>query len=386
MARSRRVVLTDVLLRRLRPPATGRLTIADSLVPGLVARITSTGHRSLSFVTRSPTGGFLRLTWPAALGVAAARTRAREALEALSRGIDPRVPAPAPTRVEPTLTVRVAVDGWLAAHAGDRTLREARRRFEKYVLPHWADRSLDSLTRQDVARLYDDVVREHGAVQAARVVTGIKSLLARAVDRGDVPANVAARFRVAPEKSRARTLTDAELRLVWPVFVRLGYPFGDALRLIAWTACRRREIGELTWSEVGLDRQLLALPPDRTKTGHGHEVPLSPPAVALLESCPRLLHCRWAFSATGHGPIHGWSGILARVRADSGTAAWAAHDLRRTCATTLARLGTAPHIIEAILGHLPPRIVRTYVRYDLAAEQRAALERWAEHLAGVVGG
>jgi hypothetical protein len=60
---------------------------------------------------------------------------------------------------------------------------------------------------------------------------------------------------------------------------------------------------------------------------------------------------------------------------------WALHDLRRTVRTGLGMLGVAPHVAEAVLNHLPAKLIRTYDRNTLAAEKRHALALWANHLA-----
>jgi hypothetical protein len=48
--------------------------------------------------------------------------------------------------------------------------------------------------------------------------------------------------------------------------------------------------------------------------------------------------------------------------------------------TGLAKLGIAPHVAEAALNHLPPKLIRTYDRNTYTAEKKAALDLWASHL------
>src|SRR5262245_12565825 len=62
----------------------------------------------------------------------------------------------------------------------------------------------------------------------------------------------------------------------------------------------------------------------------------------------------------------------------------ALHDLRRTVRTGLGKLGVQPHIAEAVLNHLPPKLIRTYDRNTYAAEKRDALDKWATHLKTVI--
>ena len=63
---------------------------------------------------------------------------------------------------------------------------------------------------------------------------------------------------------------------------------------------------------------------------------------------------------------------------------WTLHDLRRTVRTGLGRLGVQPHIAEAVLNHLPPKLIRTYDRNTYAAEKRDVLDKWAAHLRAIV--
>jgi hypothetical protein len=44
-------------------------------------------------------------------------------------------------------------------------------------------------------------------------------------------------------------------------------------------------------------------------------------------------------------------------------------------------------VVEAVLGHTTGRkrgIVRVYQKHDYAAEKREAVERWGEHVMGLV--
>jgi integrase len=69
--------------------------------------------------------------------------------------------------------------------------------------------------------------------------------------------------------------------------------------------------------------------------------------------------------------------------------AWRIHDLRRTCATHMAELGTSSEVVELALNHLSGAragIAGTYNRSVKLEERRAALELWADCVAELVGG
>lgn len=59
---------------------------------------------------------------------------------------------------------------------------------------------------------------------------------------------------------------------------------------------------------------------------------------------------------------------------------WRLHDLRRTVASGLQRLGVALPVTEKVLNHVSGSfggIVGVYQRHALTEEKRAALEAWA---------
>ncbi len=154
------------------------------------------------------------------------------------------------------------------------------------------------------------------------------------------------------------------------------------MRLLILTGARRDEIGGLQWSEVDFERGEIALSGARTKTGAPHVIPLTPQWVAVLCELPRRVDCPFVFSLTGN-PVSGWSKAKARLDLISGVEGWRLHDIRRTVATGLQRLGISLQVVEAILGHTSGSragIVRIYQRHDFAAEKRQALTLWADYV------
>ena len=68
-------------------------------------------------------------------------------------------------------------------------------------------------------------------------------------------------------------------------------------------------------------------------------------------------------------------------------APWRIHDLRRTFATGLARLGVQLPVVEKLLNHTSGSfagIVGVYQRHNFSEEKRHALERWGAHVADLV--
>ena len=185
-----------------------------------------------------------------------------------------------------------------------------------------------------------------------------------------------------------------ELRRVWGAAEAVGYPFGDAVRLIMLTGQRRSEIAELEWGWVDAERRTVEIPAARYKTKRPHVFPLSAPAWALVQSLPRWNGGECVFSTGGRGrtagarPISGFSKAkevisakIAKVDATEGLPRiepWTVHDIRRSVATHMARTGVPQEHIERVLGHVVQGVAGTYNRYSYLDEKRAALEAWGK--------
>jgi integrase len=270
---------------------------------------------------------------------------------------------------------------------------------ERHLLTHAKllhSLQLDKVERRDVATVLADVAKNAGAVTSNRVRASLSAFFSWATREGVLDRNVATGTNKQPERPRTRVLTPSELALLW----RHGGDdqFGCILKLLVLTAARADEIASLQWREVRDD--LIVLPPERTKNGREHEIPLSAPARAILAAIPRrnnsdgTARCHvFGLADTG---FSGWSKsrerLNARIAAATGQAMepWVPHDLRRVFSSYANELGICePHIVEAVLGHVSGFKAGVAGTYNLAryrAATRAALDRWADQLIAWVEG
>jgi len=410
-----RVKLTAAAVARLKAPARGQVDYFDAAYPALALRVTERGVRSWVYFGRLG-GRIKRVTlgrFPA-MSLAQARVQAGETADALGAGRDPtaarraargRAAGPAPD------TVAAVAAEWLARdQAGNRSHGEVKRILDKDVLPAWGARTVQSIARRDAIELLDAVADRGAATLARRLHAHLHRMFKWAVARGIVETNPFADIpKPGREVRRDRVLSDAELREVWTAAGALGWPFGPVVQLLALTGARRDEIGALSWPEVDGDGAALRLDGARTKTGEPRTVPLAAPAVAILEALPRVKPATGSpahvFTTNGRNAVSGWSRAKALLDAeiagrrrqaaiDAGGDAeaveampgWRLHDLRRTVATGLQRLGTRLEVIEAVLGHVSGSrggIVGVYQRHAFEDEKRTALEAWGEHVAAL---
>lgn len=408
--------LTEAGIARLKPPLSGRLQIPDGHLTGLWLRVTDRGVKSWSVLYRANGGPVRRLTlgrWPA-VGVAEARGLAQKALLTAAKGRDPallkreqqeqsadRFEAVAAEFVERRCRLRKL-----------RTAGEIEVMIGKYLLPAWSGRRISTITKHDVLKVVDAIAdRGHGR-QANKVLGLVKQMFSWAEQRGLVERNVAAGIpKPHAEKSRDRVLSDAELAAVWRAVEPMGWPWCPFIRLLTLLGQRRSEVATMRWQDLDLDAGLWRMPGELTKMGRSRELPLPGAAVKLLKALPRVDGPGGFVFPSGRlgsaRAVSGFSkakrrldaemlGLLQKEAADLGgdptkvnLDPWRLHDLRRSVATGLQRLGVRLEVTEAVLGHVSGSragVVGVYQRHQYLPEQRVALERWAQHVARLIGG
>nr|WP_269748051.1 site-specific integrase [Altererythrobacter lutimaris] len=192
------------------------------------------------------------------------------------------------------------------------------------------------------------------------------------------------------EKARDRVLKIEEIAAIWRASDALGYPMGPWLKTLTLTAQRRTEVARMRWDDIDLIEATWTIAADETKADRKQLVPLSGLAIGILEAQPRM--GEFVFTTNGETPVSAFArskSLLDKFIAAIGEpiADWRFHDLRRTAATEMGRLGVAPFLIERVLNHAEKGVTRrVYDLYDHAAEKRHALETWAAEIDRVVNG
>jgi integrase len=266
---------------------------------------------------------------------------------------------------------------------------------QREAIPVLRSKPLPQIKRADLNPIWDNL---RGRPAVARLTHAtLRKLFRWAVERGDLERSPMEGLRAPPAvPARDRVLSDEEVQILYTKLPQLGEPFNSFFKLLLFTAQRREEVARLDWSELDRNEREWVLPGTRTKNGKAQHVPLSKPASELLDAIaggsdwPRS---GLVFSTTGKTPISGFS--KAKKRLDELMAKalgdryrpWRTHDIRRTVATGLQRLGTRLEVTEAVLNHVSGSrsgIVGVYQRHHWTDEKRAALDAWAAHVLDLV--
>lgn len=417
----REIGLTDAKVAGLKSPPGKQLEVADRILPGLRVRVGSGGAKSFILRTRID-GRQVNITlgrYPA-LSLANARKQARDVLLDRDEGRDPA--ARIAHRRRSGGAGRTFADWWetwLSRMVREkmRSAPEVERLGRNYILPLFGKRPVDKITRADVSRLVEAIAYGDPDRQRPRAAAIVRQTIASFYNWAlplldNMPANPARdALRTPPSKPRERVLSEPEIRALWHACDACGWPFGSGFQLLLLTGQRRGEVFGASWAEF--DGRQWTIPAERAKNGRAHMVPLPKAAVKILSALPRIGGTDLLFPALQQAkaaedrprrPVSGFSRVAARIDrkmqeemarlADPGAdvpeiAPWVIHDLRRTAATGMQRIGIRLEVVEAVLNHVSGTragLVGVYQRHDFAEEKADALESWAAEVARIVAG
>lgn len=403
--------LTQLVVDRIVPPKTDRAEYWDMNLPAFGLRVFASGHKSWAVMYRLPGDPKVRrytFSFTKFPRVDDARNEARRIMQKADRGEDP-ARTEAPPRRD---TVKQLIEQFIERYAKpkNRSWEETAKLLERHLVSRWGNRKADSITGRDVRELLDQLNNKGHPIASNRTFAHGHKLYKWAVGEEIVPSNPFAGVqRRGTETERERVLLDSELNWVWQAAERKGGTAGAFLKLLILSAQRRDEVARMRWTDINFEHPVIEIRDDReveigkavvwtlsaedTKGNRSHEVPLSPQAVTVLESLPRL--GEYVFTTRGDRPISGYSkikeaieGNVAALAAQEGREGnkiptlsdWRFHDLRRTAATGMARLGVPTSTISRVLNHKEGGVTKIYNRYSFLREKQIALERWGRRV------
>ena len=404
--------LTDEnILDSVCPPGRKDVMFFDDTLPGFGLRVTAKGKRI--FIAQYNVGKTKRRTvlgeYGADLTVAEARKRATKLRGQMLEKRDPvaerkatlaaTLAAEAEARAKAArdaYTVDKLITDWTNHHLATRSESYRLRvpRDMRAALKKWLAVPADTLTRTDSVRVLDTVKSGSGPVAANRLRAVSRACWSWAVKRGALAANPweATPRPQARETGRERVLSDDELAVLYSAAGALDEPWGVLIRLLILTGQRRGEVAGMQWSELDLKEARWTIPGDRAKNHHTQIVPLADEAVALLRTIKKRKDGKFVFEGPRKTAVSGFGKVKARLDVALQKAAgadqqkpapWVLHDLRRTLATGLQRLGVRLEVTEAVLNHVSGSrkgIVGVYQRHGWEKEKEAALTAWTNHV------
>jgi integrase len=400
--------LTSIRLAALtKAPPPARCETPDGKVRGLFFIVQPSGKASWAVRYRfSAAPRKLTIGSYPHIDLRAAREAASTALAKVAQGFDPaaekkETSAAARKPADHDLVENVVtrfVERYAKTNTREASWRETERLLKKEIAGPWKSRRLSQITRADVHEILDTIVDRGSPILANRTLAALRRMCAWAVERGIIDASPCEKVKApAPERSRDRVLSDKELQALWSGCDDIGWPFGPMFQLLVLTGQRRDEVAEMRWREVDGEKRTWTLPKERVKNNVEHVVPLSVQAIAILAALPRVSSKEgFVFTTKGERPVSGFSAAKDRIEAltkdaigsrEHEAARWTLHDIRRTVASGMARLGIHLPVIEKVLNHVSGNfggIAGVYQRHSFSDEKRIALDTWGRFVEQIV--
>jgi integrase len=350
--------LTDGIVKKLPIPDSGNKVHYDTEVTGFGVRVTAGGAKSFVLNYRTRVGLERRYTigqfptW----GTSAAREQAKELKKQIAVGNDPLAEIEAGRNAK---TMADLCARYLEEHATKkRTGDDDASAIKNFILPTMKHLKVADVTFSDVDGLHRKITKGGHATRANRVVSLLSKMFSLAMkwgwrDRGDNPAKDIERN---PENKRERYLSGDELAgLTVALAEHEDQQAANVIRLLLLTGAREGEVLKATWDQFDLEQGAWTKPASLTKQKRSHRVPLSAPALEVLDGI-----------GVGTGDVFPgcstyrvdklWAAVCERA----GISDARVHDLRHTYASILANRGSSLVLIGALLGHSKTQTTARY--------------------------
>ncbi|GAB1145552.1 MAG: tyrosine-type recombinase/integrase [Shewanella algae] len=276
--------------------------------------------------------------------------------------------------------------------------------YHKDIAPVIGEFPLAEVSPRDIRTILQNIRSSNRPTIANDALLYCKQLFNHGIKLDLVNFNPAAAFKVSDaggiEESKKRYLTTEELSHALNVMRSPESSFGRenylAVLILLTLGVRKSELVEAPWTEFDLEKQLWKLPKARSKSGVAITIPLPDLAMTWLEEL-KLRACGSAYvfpNRRSSNLQHMSPDTLNRAidklfgKDSSKTKQpqnlmgkmehFTVHDLRRTCRSLLAEIGTPPHIAERCLNHKLKGVEGIYDRHDYLEERREALTKLTE--------
>lgn len=379
------VNFTDAWLRKLKPPVE-REDFRDKGTRGLQLRSSPSGVKTFSFVFRLGSKmGRATLGRHPDVDLKFARTKADEFRKLVSQGIDPRSEKRTKRRLQ-EMTVELMVHEFIQTYAKPKnsSWKQAESNLRLYLSNFYGTQPISEVTRADIHQVLDDLIARDKQTAANRALAHIRKFFGWLVERGYLNHSPADHIKPRHKESeRDRVLNDAEIKAIWNAAEAMNGPYSVWLKLLLLCGQRRVETASMRRSQI-IDGSWYLSATD-TKNKQPHIIPLPNQAQRLVN---QLLEKEGNFliksGRNGDNPVNGFSKAKLQMDRLSGVENWKFHDLRRTVATNLTKLGIDRLILQKIINHSERGVTQIYDRYSYMDEKREALQKWADRLDDIV--
>ena len=393
-----RKTFSDPFLRSLQPDPTGQVDYVDDKDPHpaisghLGIRV---GKKAKSWFIRYSMDGIRRRhfigKYPA-LSLAQARATATEKFTLIYNGKDPQGER-AGYRSSPTFD-----DLWVeyekAARRADSqkikagkkptpqiSINAANSRYIRHLKPVLGKMKLVDIKRLSIAKLLEGIAVDRPS-EANQTFSLLSVIFNRGLNLGWIETHPMYKMqKPALEYPRDRFLSHSEIKTLWNLLPNIHQIHADVFKVLLLTGQRSSEVMSMKWIDLDFDKKLWTQ--SENKSDRPHQVPLSDQVFDILVQ--RQNDSDFVFPGrTSCGHIYKLQNSVNKLIKLSGVPRFVPHDLRRTCRTILAEIGTQEHIAERILNHSISGIIKVYNLHSYVPEMRESLDKLALKIYDIV--
>lgn len=344
-----------------------KITLYDEQLKGFVVEVHAGGAKTyaLKYTSRHDKQKQYKLGSAADLTCDQARKLAIKAKARVTMGEDPAEERAVDRRMATVAELAARylehVKGYKRSHQIDE------RYLRLHIVPKFGKLHLAEVKQRDVLEWLDAKVKQDeyapATVNRWQVIISHMYKLAKRWEMPGAEKNPLEGARLRnPDNMVERFLTaDETVRLLKAVDTSPNTQLGHIIRLLLLTGCRKREILDLKWSEVDMEKAQIRLPMGRTKTGKTRYVPLNDQAMAVLRAVPRWEGCDWVVpNPKTLKPLTAFYNGWHAARKEAGVPDLRVHDLRHTFASWLVESGATLYVASKALGHASSRSTERY--------------------------
>ena len=318
-----------------------------------------------------------------AVTLAEARRRALRNRQAIAEGRNPR-PRKAPT-------FRQATEQVIQLHAakwkpGGRSEEHWRSTLQTYADPHLGKKRVDQITTANVMACLTPIW--HTTPETARrVKQRIAAVMKWCIAQGFRENNPADdRITAAlgsntqrPQHMKALHHSQVATAIRTVETTDAHWATIAAFTFLTLTATRSGEVRNATWDEINLATATWTIPPEHTKTGQKHRVPLSTGALKVLFTARQTSTSTGLIfpSPTGRTMSNATMSKLCKEN----QVGCVPHGMRSSFRDWCGETGVNREVAERALGHeIRNAVEKAYARTDLLEQRRELMEQWSCYL------
>jgi integrase len=396
--------LTAKIIEALKPDPAGAYRVPDLNCKGLAIRVATDGDLTCAPAFRIKGAGVKRpsLGRYEHVKLEAARERMNALKFEARRGID-LIANEATAREEHnqsfTIERLIAEYAKRRLHGRLRTATKTERRIRRALASLMKSKARD-IRRRDLRQLFDAVADRGREAEAEKQRATVQAMFRWALKQDIIEADPSAGLSpYGQPTARERVLNPDEIKTLWEWLGTGDMPshIADILKLQLCLGARVGEVCGMMAEELeqdGSGRLLWSLPSARSKNGSGRITPIVGLALEIIEARMKTARDGCLFlSASGTSPTAGLVGqTISKRRGRAPIAHFASHDLRRTAATEMAKLGLPLEHIATVLGHeasggAETRTLRKHYVHDPFINQKMhTLRKWDQRLRAILAG